>query len=271
MPGGMRASDAERDACIEMLEKAYAEGRLNDIERQHRIDSALAAITQDDLARLTRDLGPRPTTARPTTGTATASVNPAAVKVVVGFVIGLVVLGIAVPLLMHSGGTSTPSMPMGQPNSTPPPLQLHTADGFAKFKDIMGDKFGSTEVTTLVLYPDYASVTVPVAGSESRLETWSFRGQFGDEPMSLSSRSSFDSGNNIDISDIDVPVMLSHLKESPRALNVEDVKSTYIVIDSHHDEDPGYSIYASNEYSESGYWRFTLDGKETRRYAFSGD
>ena len=50
------ASDAERDAVVDLLQLAHAEGRLSDDEVGQRIGAALAARTRGQLAELTADL-----------------------------------------------------------------------------------------------------------------------------------------------------------------------------------------------------------------------
>ena len=57
-PGSYRASDADRDQVSEVLNTAYAEGRLTFDEHQERAQSALQARTCDDLTELTADLVP---------------------------------------------------------------------------------------------------------------------------------------------------------------------------------------------------------------------
>ena len=57
-PGSYRASDADRDQVSEVLNTAYAEGRLTFDEHQERAQSALQARTFDDLTELTADLVP---------------------------------------------------------------------------------------------------------------------------------------------------------------------------------------------------------------------
>ena len=52
----LRASDADRDRVIELLRAAVADGRLNPVEFDERLDAALAARTIDALAPLTADL-----------------------------------------------------------------------------------------------------------------------------------------------------------------------------------------------------------------------
>jgi len=57
-PGSYRASDADRDQVAEVLNSAYAEGRLTLDEHQERTQAALEAKTFDDLTDLTADLVP---------------------------------------------------------------------------------------------------------------------------------------------------------------------------------------------------------------------
>jgi hypothetical protein len=52
----VRASDQERDLAVERPQAAFAEGRLNDTEFDHRMRAALTAPTRADLAELTADL-----------------------------------------------------------------------------------------------------------------------------------------------------------------------------------------------------------------------
>jgi uncharacterized protein DUF1707 len=55
-PPALRASDADRDRVIELLRAAVADGRLDPVEFDERLDAALAARTIDALAPLTADL-----------------------------------------------------------------------------------------------------------------------------------------------------------------------------------------------------------------------
>ncbi|MBG0830866.1 DUF1707 and DUF2154 domain-containing protein [Planomonospora sp. ID67723] len=64
-PGGIRASDAEREAVVEQLRVASVEGRLTLGELTERTEAAYTAVTQAELAVVTSDLpqagrGPAP-------------------------------------------------------------------------------------------------------------------------------------------------------------------------------------------------------------------
>ncbi|WP_204285408.1 DUF1707 SHOCT-like domain-containing protein [Microbispora amethystogenes] len=55
-PGGMRASDAERESVVEQLRVASAEGRLTLAELTERTEAAYLAQTHGELAQITADL-----------------------------------------------------------------------------------------------------------------------------------------------------------------------------------------------------------------------
>ncbi|MEU9884219.1 DUF1707 domain-containing protein [Sphaerisporangium sp. NPDC051011] len=55
-PGGMRASDAEREAVVEHLRQASVEGRLTLAELTERTEAAYLAVTQAELAQVTADI-----------------------------------------------------------------------------------------------------------------------------------------------------------------------------------------------------------------------
>lgn len=71
-PGGLRVSDAERSAVADALSHHYADGRLDRVELDERLDRAMSAKTRSDLAGLFEGL---PGPADPV---ATAIVPPAA-------------------------------------------------------------------------------------------------------------------------------------------------------------------------------------------------
>ena len=75
--GRMRAADADRDRVVELLNLAYAEGRLSKDEYDARLDSAMSARTFADLDLLVTDLpAARPSLVPP--GTATTVLTPVA-------------------------------------------------------------------------------------------------------------------------------------------------------------------------------------------------
>jgi len=61
--GGIRASDAERDATVERLSRAAGDGRLTLEEFSQRMEQATAATTRAELSRLIADLPAEPAVA----------------------------------------------------------------------------------------------------------------------------------------------------------------------------------------------------------------
>jgi hypothetical protein len=59
-PGDVRASDAEREAVVELLREASVEGRLTLAELTDRTEAAYTATTQSELALITQDLPAAP-------------------------------------------------------------------------------------------------------------------------------------------------------------------------------------------------------------------
>jgi Domain of unknown function (DUF1707) len=58
-PGGMLASEEERERCQAVLKQAFEDQRLTQDEFESRVGSAISARTLDQLAALTRDLPAR--------------------------------------------------------------------------------------------------------------------------------------------------------------------------------------------------------------------
>jgi len=78
--GGIRASDAERDATVERLSRAAGDGRLTLDEFSQRMEQATAAKTRAELDRLVADLPAEPAVAgalaAPASAPATWHVSP---------------------------------------------------------------------------------------------------------------------------------------------------------------------------------------------------
>jgi hypothetical protein len=267
---GTRASDADRELCLNEIESAFADGRIDDTEREARTQAALQAKTLDELAQLTSDLRP-PGAQRLNSVLTTASMPKGLLtKILIGVlvpVIALVIIGIAA-LSGNDAQTAGPSIDSSQPNLNDQPdgtLKLHTAAGFKKFVAATRSAFGTTTVESAAIYPDYASVNVVVPDNPRRTERWSFREGYDGDP-SKSTRQGEDTV--VDMAAINVPALIDAVKRAPEELNVKEVKSIYIVLDER-DELPAMSVYVSNEYNESGYYVFSLEGKEMNRYPFT--
>lgn len=265
---GTRASDADRDLCLNEIESAFADGRIDNTEREARTQAALQAKTLDELAQLTADLR-APGAQRITSALSTATMPKG--MLLTGLIVALVpaVAAIIIWIASSPGNDSPPSSSndTSQPNLDNQPgntLRLHTAAGFEKFVKATRSAFGTTTVESAAIYPDYASVSVVVANNPRRTERWSFREGYDGDP-SRGTRSGEDIV--VDMSAVNIPALMDAIKNAPKELNVQDVKTTYVILDDS-DDLPSMAVHVSNEYNESGYYAFTLEGKETFRYAF---
>ncbi len=72
----LRVGDRDRDAVVQRLQQAFAEGRLDDEEFDQRTRAALTARLSSDLVVLTRDLPAVSATARPVTAGAAGGRAP---------------------------------------------------------------------------------------------------------------------------------------------------------------------------------------------------
>ncbi len=75
-PQDMRAGDRDREAVVQRLQDAFADGRLDDDEFDQRTRAALIARLSSDLAILTRDLPESATPGRTVEAAATAGRKP---------------------------------------------------------------------------------------------------------------------------------------------------------------------------------------------------
>ncbi len=72
----MRAGDRDRDAVVQRLQEAFAEGRLDDEEFDQRTRAALTARLHSELAVLTQDLPAEPVALPGQSAPATAGRKP---------------------------------------------------------------------------------------------------------------------------------------------------------------------------------------------------
>lgn len=93
---GLRASDADREAVAEHLRNAAADGRIEAIELEHRLEAALCARTYGELGAVVADL-PREPVDRKKARWVTPRLRPVTViALVVAFPIALAVAAAAI-------------------------------------------------------------------------------------------------------------------------------------------------------------------------------
>jgi hypothetical protein len=237
-----------------VLDSAYADGQLDAEEHRFRTEVATAAKTLGELRELVEDLQlekPMPELReRPPQLPARRGRRVAAC------VVGLLLLGVGFGVGKLSGEQSSATGEAGVVAQGPPaapivvgPTALHTPAGLRAFIDGVRAEFGTTQVVDLTLYPDYASLDMPVAGAPARTQSYVYRGGF--DRTSDGSREPDDP--LVDLATVDVDKILGLLAGAGQSLNVDSPKTQYLIVRDT-GEGPHVSIHASdNDTGQSGY------------------
>ena len=125
-PGGILASEADREACQAELKQAYEDQRLTLDEFEARVGRAVAARTQGELAQLTRDLP------QPVTGQLEAPPAPGRSRLVWLLPVGIgavVLIGLAVGLFQAFSSGSAPPVSVAPAKQAQPPQAVPTSSG----------------------------------------------------------------------------------------------------------------------------------------------
>lgn len=269
----LRARDEDRNAAEDALAAAYADGQLTREEYDRRSTAALTAVSVADLAGLTADLQGDP-------DKATQLVHlPSPRRVVlVVFVAALLVAGyVGLSALLNNDGvrnvitSSATGSGRSEPGSaTDPPLVLSgeqhllTEDGFTNLVAAMRDKFGTAKVANAVIYPGYASLSVPHRGDPHKLFDYYFDGYF-DDPTAGSTRDV--KTPLVNIGKVDAAAMARLVRQAPHALGLPRPKTEYLIFDLRGSAyKPHMSVYVSDGY-DSGYIVATLAGEVVDSYA----
>ena len=256
-----RARDLDRSTLCAVLDTAYADGQLDKAEHGLRTTAAMTATTLGELRALTHDLQveqalpplrePRPAGA-PSRGR----------RIVTGLVATAVFLSIGFGIGWVSGsGSSSTTGGAGDDVAEIVVEQqgLHSRAGFTALVAAVRARFGSTMIGDATIYPDYAVITMPAPGAPGRAQSFLFRGGF-DEPSNAGTRPASDP--LVDLGAVQVDPVLGLVAGADQSLAVPDPTNRYVIVDQ--DEGSPYvSIYASNEFGESGYLRAGLDGPVT--------
>jgi hypothetical protein len=259
-----RARDLDRSALCTVLDTAYADGQLDAAEHGARTTAAMAATTLGELRALADDLQvenalPPLRTPRP------AGAPSRGRRITTGLVATLLFLGVGFGIGYASGASSaSPSATAGiaaAPEDDVAPVVvaqqgLHTRAGFTALVAATRARFGSTMVAEAVIYPDYAVITMPAPGAPARAQSFSYRGGFA-EPSNAGTRAASDP--LIDLGAVQVDPVLGLVAGAGETLAVPDPTSRYMII-RQDDGGPTVSVYASNEFSESGFVQARLDG-----------
>lgn len=280
-----RARDKDRDAAIEVVEAAWADGQIVEADRDKRVEQLLQAQTLHEVEMLTHDLQLPVSTdavvAAPASAPATvtaaqpphpystlrdlqsppmqvkkgrAGCGPAVLVAVIAAVGGLI-LGV---VALTSSLDPAESGPFAQPEpgvESEDTVNVLSRGGYRDLLEDVEAATGSTEAFEGVLYPGYAVVYLPVDARSQRYAYWYWNGEMDD----LDSRGT-SSYERFDLADVDISVVV-RLVNRVRGL-VEEPTSYYAIV-REPDPSDGAAIwaYASNEYSESAFISATPEGK----------
>ncbi len=183
------------------------------------------------------------------------SAGPSSQKVLlaVGLAVALGVGGLAVAILVASGGD------VSDPLQGVVPPDMHSQEGLDELAEDLREETGSSLVFDVNLYPDYAVVNVPAKPGTPRADGYYWNGSLDDWAKGKSDEEPFD------LTELDGD-LLDGMCADAKGL-VEDPDTCYILVSR---PDPGagegwFSAYTSNDYSEGGYIVFDLEGQEVDR------
>jgi hypothetical protein len=259
-----RARDLDRSALCTVLDTAFADGQLDTAEHAARTAAAMAATTLGELRALADDL--QVENALPRLRTPAPAGTPSRRRrITTGLVVSLVLLGAGFGIGYASGSSSAGPSPTavaaGSSGDDVAPVVvaqegLHTRAGFAALVAATRARFGATTVAEATVYPDYAVITMPAPGASGRAQTFLYRGGF-EEPSNTGTRPASDP--LVDLGAVQVDAVLGLVAGAGESLAVPNPTSRYLIV-GQDDGSPYVSVYASNEFGESGYLKARPDG-----------
>ena len=280
------ATDDDRRGAFDELKALLSSGRIDAAEFATRSSRIADAATLSELAALVTDHGRVPASASPAKESFGTVVGDAltsselgrslgrfatafSVRRVIFWALGLAVAGgaaFATSLLdTASDGSSHPPASPGATQTTvdaPAHPQLLTRDGFVKLRDDMREKIGSTRYLSAVIYPDYATIEVPITGDPDHARRWYYNGSFPYNPIESPRRPGT---KTADLADVRVTALVSAILRAPAQLNVRDADRTYLIFDNRSGRS-AMSVYVINPSNDTGYWTMDLKGRTVVKY-----
>ncbi|KRA28167.1 MULTISPECIES: hypothetical protein [unclassified Nocardioides] len=137
-----------------------------------------------------------------------------------------------------------------------------TAEGFANLLEDLEDETGSTDVFRAVVYPEYAVVDVPVAANDEREISYYWDGGLSESTKGTSDDEVFD------LTVVDAAQFAGMCAEVSAL--IDEPGDCYLIIEKPDDTFPDranawISAYVSNEFSQSKYINYDLEGNEVDR------
>lgn len=283
----LRARDEDRNRVVSWLDEAFVDGQINQEDHDARTEAALSATRLGELDGLVADLQP-PSAAVPAARPVPRKRTGAAVvAVVVALAIGGITWAVVGSGDGEGGSSETPgrvdrgffggkndspqttwkAVKDALPSPTAPDrtkLQLPAVGRWSlteeKVKALVAgyqEQLGTPYFAQAQLYPEWASIDRPVAGTKPRMETWGYRGT----ELSMG-RSEDENEPLLDWRDVNLTRLFDNVDFALNKLNVPDALVLYISIYVFSDE-PVINIYVQSSEDDDviGYLNTTLGGK----------
>ncbi|WP_275892624.1 serine/threonine-protein kinase [Streptomyces tsukubensis] len=143
-----------------------------------------------------------------------------------------------------------------------------TPEGIRKAVAALTAKTGSNRVFGATVYPEYAHFRVAVKGSDTRYESYSYYPDRGLETGII--RGSIIGGDRpVELSRYDWDVVPALLRTAEKDLKVKNPTTRYLIVrppNTTFDTPAGFSVYLTNEYSETGYLFADAKGKVVSKH-----
>ena len=284
---GVPATDDDRRGAFDELKELLSSGRIDAAEFATRSSKVADAATLSELAALVTDNGRAPIPAvapKESFGTVVgdALTSPqlgrtvgrfatvVGMRRVILWALGLAVAGgaaFATSLFDTATDSSStgPSIPgITRPTATAAAAhpQLLTRNGLVKLRDDMRAKLGSTRYLSAVIYPDYATIEVPISGDPDHSQRWYYNGSFPYNPTASPRRPG---SKSADLRDVRVTALTRAIRRAPAQLNVRDADRTYLIFDNRSGRSV-MSVYVTNASNDTGYWTMRLNGATVTKY-----
>ena len=281
---GFRARDADRDRYVEVIESAYVDGQLGDLDRELRVSRALSAETLDELESLTRDLQNRPVPVRVPVVPAPAAPAPVrsarprrtgGLSGVGAAAAGAVLLAVVGTLMASTqesdwvGGSSTEIVRV--PSPVPTPLGRDGTFSFSQrgVRELVAayDARFPRDPYELTIFPRRAVAQVPLPGPGSRFQVWVWDGTWtrDGEPATLAAPRA-----PVDLAELDAGRLVDNVRLARDAVRVEDGHLGRVVLTRTGEEPALLTIRVTNRYGETGELVTTPAGEIVSRDRFRG-
>ncbi len=240
--GSTRARDVDRVAVMAVIDDAHADGQLTGEEHRERVDQARQAVSLGDLHVLTADLQrsrPVPLRLRPTKD---RRLRWTLIALAASVVSGLMAVVAVAVIHRDSCDDSTVPLPTpvvvptagdapGIPTTSAPAPVMYTADAIREVIEATRNRFGTTVIEGMHLYPDSAEVYVYDKSSSvgSVRYQYSLGGEFHDPQTYGGTSVGSDNGETVDLADLDVGKIADLIAQSPEKLGVQTSDAGYRV------------------------------------------